>query len=51
MLDSDAEAIDREFFPDSTWQTIVVVNIGKPGVDPWFERPPRLAHEDFIAYV
>ena len=51
MLGYDAEAIDREFFPDSTWQTILVVNIGKPGVDPWFDRLPRLAHEDFVAYV
>ncbi|WP_249019701.1 malonic semialdehyde reductase [Conexibacter sp. S30A1] len=51
MLGYDAEAIDREFFPDSPWQTILVVNIGKPGVDPWFDRLPRLAHEDFVAYV
>lgn len=51
MLSYDAEAIDREFFPDSPWQTILVVNSGKPGVDPWFDRLPRLAHEDFVAYV
>jgi 3-hydroxypropanoate dehydrogenase len=51
MLGFDADGIDREFFADSSWKTILVVNIGKPGVDPWFDRLPRLAHEDYVHYA
>lgn len=51
MLGFDAAGVDREFFADSSWKTILIVNIGKPGVDPWFDRLPRLAHEDYVHYV
>jgi 3-hydroxypropanoate dehydrogenase len=51
MLGFDGAAIDREFFPDRPWKTILVVNIGKPGTDPWFDRLPRLAHEDYVEYA
>jgi 3-hydroxypropanoate dehydrogenase len=51
MLGFDAAGIDREFFADSPWKTILVVNIGRPGVDPWFDRLPRLAHEDYVQYA
>ena len=34
--------MDAEFFPGTTWRSIVVVNIGHPGENPWFERLPRL---------
>jgi 3-hydroxypropanoate dehydrogenase len=51
MLGFDAAGIDAEFFPGRSWKTILVVNIGKPGTDPWFDRLPRLAHEDYVEYV
>jgi 3-hydroxypropanoate dehydrogenase len=51
MLGFDGPGIDREFFPDRSWKTILVVNIGKPGTDPWFDRLPRLAHEDYVEYA
>lgn len=51
MLGFDAAGIDREFFADGPWKTILVVNIGKPGTDPWFDRLPRLAHEDYVRYA
>jgi 3-hydroxypropanoate dehydrogenase len=51
MLGFDAEGIDREFFADRPWKTILVVNVGKPGADPWFDRLPRLAHEDYVEYA
>jgi 3-hydroxypropanoate dehydrogenase len=51
MLGFDAAGIDAEFFADRPWKTILVVNIGKPGTDPWFDRLPRLAHEDYVLYV
>ena len=51
MLGFDGPGIDAEFFAGRPWKTILVINIGKPGVDPWFDRLPRLAHEDYVEYV
>jgi 3-hydroxypropanoate dehydrogenase len=51
MLGFDADGIDAEFFPDRNYRTILVVNIGKPGENPWFDRLPRLQHEDMVEYV
>jgi 3-hydroxypropanoate dehydrogenase len=51
MLGFDGRAIDAEFFAGRPWKTILVINIGKPGIDPWFERLPRLAHHDYVEYV
>jgi 3-hydroxypropanoate dehydrogenase len=51
MLGFDGPAIDAEFFAERSWRTILVVNIGIPGLDPWFDRLPRLAHEDYVEYV
>ena len=51
MLGFDAAGIDAEFFPDRNYRTILVVNIGKPGENPWFDRLPRLQHEDMVQYV
>jgi 3-hydroxypropanoate dehydrogenase len=51
MLGFDGPGIDAEFFADRSWKTILVVNIGKPGTDPWFDRLPRLAHEDYVEYA
>jgi 3-hydroxypropanoate dehydrogenase len=51
MLGFDAPGIDAEFFAERAFKTILVINIGKPGVDPWFDRLPRLAHEDYVEYV
>jgi len=51
MLGFDGPGIDKEFFSDRPWKTILVVNIGKPGPGAWFDRLPRLAHEDYVEYV
>jgi 3-hydroxypropanoate dehydrogenase len=51
MLGFDGPGIDAEFFGGRAWKTILVMNIGKPGVDPWFDRLPRLAHEDYVEYA
>jgi 3-hydroxypropanoate dehydrogenase len=47
----DAAGIDAEFFPDRRWHSILVVNIGHPGQDPWFDRLPRLEHEDAVRWA
>jgi 3-hydroxypropanoate dehydrogenase len=44
MAGFDAEGIDAEFFPGGRFRSILVVNIGHPGENPWFDRLPRLDH-------
>ena len=50
MSGFDAAGLDADFFPDGHWRSILVVNIGHPGRDPWFQRPPRLSHTDVIRW-
>src|ERR1700722_9908783 len=50
MAGFDAAGIDADFFPDGRWHSILVVNIGHPGTDPWFDRLPRLDHEDTLRW-
>jgi 3-hydroxypropanoate dehydrogenase len=47
----DGPAIDADFFPDGRWKTVLVVNIGHPGNDPWFDRLPRLDHADVVRFA
>src|ERR1019366_6475263 len=47
----DAAALDADFFPDGRWRSILVVNIGHPGQDPWFGRLPRLDHSDVVHWA
>ena len=47
----DAAGIDAEFFAGTSWRSHLVVNIGHPGVDPWFPRLPRLEHDQALAWA
>jgi 3-hydroxypropanoate dehydrogenase len=47
----DAAGLDADFFPDGRWKSILVVNIGHPGVDPWSDRLPRLDPTDVIEWA
>lgn len=51
MTGFDASGVDKEFFPDGRHRTLVVVNIGKPGENPWFGRLPRLDYDEVITTV
>lgn len=51
MTGFDAGEVDKEFFPDGVHQSLVVVNIGKPGPDAWHPRLPRLAYRDVVSSV
>jgi 3-hydroxypropanoate dehydrogenase len=44
----DAEGVDKEFFADGTWHSILVVNIGVPGTDAWQDRLPRLDYDEAV---
>jgi 3-hydroxypropanoate dehydrogenase len=48
MTGFDAEGIDKEFFSESGYKTLVVVNIGKPGENAWYDRLPRLEHDEVV---
>lgn len=51
MAGFDAAGIDAEFFAGTGLRSQLVVNIGHPGEDAWFDRLPRLAAEDAIITV
>jgi 3-hydroxypropanoate dehydrogenase len=51
MSGFDAAGLDAEFFPDGRYRSILVVNIGHPGENPWFGRLPRLGHEDVVSWA
>jgi 3-hydroxypropanoate dehydrogenase len=51
MLGFDGAGIDAEFFAGTPLRTILVVNIGHPGDNPWFERLPRLDEDDVLTFA
>jgi 3-hydroxypropanoate dehydrogenase len=51
MSGFDTNGVDSEFFPDGKHRSLVVVNIGKPGPDAWFDRLPRLEHHEVLSVV
>ncbi|PKW14217.1 malonic semialdehyde reductase [Saccharopolyspora spinosa] len=51
MTGFDAAGINAEFFPAGKQQSLVVVNIGKPGENPWFDRLPRLDYDEVVTTV
>lgn len=51
MAGFDGPGIDAEFFPDGRWRTILVVNLGLPGENPWFDRLPRLDAATALAWA
>jgi 3-hydroxypropanoate dehydrogenase len=44
----DAEGVDREFLTGTTLRSLVVVNIGKPAENAWFDRLPRLELDEVV---
>ena len=51
MAGFDADGLDKEFFADSSWRSLLVVNLGKPGPDAWFPRLPRLDYDDVVRHA
>jgi 3-hydroxypropanoate dehydrogenase len=44
----DAEALDAEFFQGTGLKSLLVVNLGRPGENAWFDRLPRLDHDEVV---
>ncbi|AEA25373.1 MULTISPECIES: malonic semialdehyde reductase [Pseudonocardia] len=51
MAGFDADAVTEEFFPGGRHRALLVVNLGLPGDNPWFDRLPRLPHDDVISWA
>ena len=51
MTGFDNAGVDQEFFAESGYKSLVVVNIGKPGENAWFPRSPRLEHDQVVTTV
>jgi 3-hydroxypropanoate dehydrogenase len=47
----DARGIDEEFFAGTEWRSFMVVNIGHPAEDAWFDRLPRLELDEVVRTV
>ena len=47
----DATGLDAELFPDGRTKSVMVVNIGKPGPDAWFDRLPRLDYDQVVTTI
>jgi 3-hydroxypropanoate dehydrogenase len=45
----DAPGLDADFFPGGQFKSQLVVNIGKPGENPWRERLPRLDYDEVVS--
>jgi 3-hydroxypropanoate dehydrogenase len=44
----DAAALDDDFFHDGSLKSLLVVNIGKPGENAWYDRLPRLEQDEVV---
>jgi len=44
----DAAGVDADFFEGSTLRSLVVVNLGRPAENAWFDRLPRLEHDEVV---
>jgi 3-hydroxypropanoate dehydrogenase len=51
MLGYDRAGLDAEFFADTPRESVLVVNIGHPGENPWFDRLPRLEQDEVITWA
>lgn len=51
MSGYDHAGLDAEFFPDGRQKSLVVVNIGHPGENPWFDRLPRLSDDNVLTWA
>ncbi|GHJ07907.1 putative NADH dehydrogenase/NAD(P)H nitroreductase [Micromonospora humidisoli] len=47
----DATGVDNEFFTDTGWKSLLLVNIGHPGPDAWHPRLPRLDYDTVVRHA
>jgi 3-hydroxypropanoate dehydrogenase len=47
----DHAGLDADLFPDGQRSSILVVNVGHPGENAWFDRLPRLDYEEAVRHL
>jgi 3-hydroxypropanoate dehydrogenase len=47
----NSDSLDADFFPTGQYKSLLVVNIGHPGDNPWFERLPRLDPIEVVTWA
>lgn len=47
----DNAGVDAEFFAGTPLRSVLVVNLGQPAENAWFDRLPRLDFEDVVTFV
>jgi 3-hydroxypropanoate dehydrogenase len=48
MAGFDPAGLDEEFFADRNLRSLLVVNIGRPAANAWFDRLPRLSQDEVV---
>jgi 3-hydroxypropanoate dehydrogenase len=48
MTGYNAGSLDADLLAGTTLRSIVVINIGHPGPDAWFDRLPRLSYDEVV---
>ncbi len=51
MIGFDKAGVDADFFAGTAFRSVLVVNIGHPGENAWFDRLPRLDHDEVITWA
>ena len=51
MAGFDAAGLDAEFFEGTNQRSLLVVNIGHPAENAWFDRLPRLEHDEVVRFA
>ena len=44
----DSDGLDADFFGGGTLKSLLVVNLGKPAENAWFDRLPRLEQHEVV---
>ena len=44
----DAEGLENDLLAGTSLKALLVVNLGHPGPDAWFDRLPRLEHDEVV---
>lgn len=47
----DQASLDADLFPDGQWNSILVVNVGHPGENAWFDRLPRFDYDEIVRHL
>src|SRR3954452_15769205 len=44
----DADGIDHDLLAGAGWRSVLVVNLGRPAENAWFDRLPRLGYDEVV---